>query len=90
MLNSEFVRRQSKAAAERVIAHSPANLEQQLEFVYQIGLSRGPNKNEIEVARKFFQGNSDNRELPNPARQLRQWQIFCQIMISSIDFQYLK
>lgn len=90
MLNSEFVRRQSKAAAERVIAHSPANLEQQLEFVYQIGLSRGPNNNEIEVARKFFQGNSDNRELPNPARQLRQWQIFCQIMISSIDFQYLK
>lgn len=85
MMNSKFVMEHAAIAAKRVIEHAPGNFEQQLDHAYQLSLSRDPTATESKIARQFF-GDSASDE----KRYKQHWDQFCQILISSIDFQNLK
>jgi len=85
MMNSKFVMMHSSLAAKRVIDHAPGDFNQQLSYAYQLSLARNPKIDEIEIAKRFFgEGNLDAK------RYKQNWEQFCQILISSIDFQNLK
>ena len=84
-MNSNFVMKHSSLAAKRIIDHAPGDFNQQLAYAYQLSLSRNPKIEEIEIAKRFF-GEAN----PDAKRYKQNWEQFCQILISSIDFQNLK
>jgi hypothetical protein len=54
VLNSDFIRRQATALAERVKKEVPGDLESQVARAYLLLYSRPPSASELEAARKFF------------------------------------
>lgn len=85
MMNSKFVMEHAATAAQRVIDHAPGNFEEQLNHAYQLSLSRDPTAAESKIAKQFFGDSASNEK-----RYKQNWDQFCQILISSIDFQNLK
>lgn len=98
LMNSKFIADQSKHAAQRILDFAPHDFAQQLDYAYQMGLSRKPTKRERQIATRFFATVSKNQ----PANESREsaastrsweselaWQQYCQILMASIDFRYL-
>lgn len=55
MLNDEFVLRQAKLFADRVMEAAPGDAEKQADLAYRIALSRPPREDERQLAADFLQ-----------------------------------
>ena len=89
LMNSRFVGEQSRFAASRILAHARDDFEKQLNYAYQISVSRLPTPAERIVAKKFFAASQSKPGLEEKKIE-ETWAQFCQILISSLDFRYLK
>jgi len=73
MLNSSFVRKQSLALAERVLAKADQAEPQSIQQVYELALGRAPSEQELNRAEKFLaEYESSYRDAKQPAPQLAQ------------------
>lgn len=84
LMNSDFVMKHSRLAAERILNSESKSLPEKIRLAYRLALSREPSKSEIAIANQFFSDASSSES------NIDAWQQFCQILISSIDFQNLK
>lgn len=88
MMNSEFVTEKAAEAAQRIVQAGRVSFDEQLEYAYRLALARPPQPAERIVARKYFEQEAESPNAPVTAPE--KWQGFCQLLISSLDFCYLK
>lgn len=83
MLNSEFMVRRAKALAER-LRHEAADDETRIQFAYQLLYGRAVSDAELRLGMEFVQSAS-----PTQA-ELNGWQRYCQVLLSSNEFMYIR
>jgi hypothetical protein len=91
LLNSRFIREQSKHFAQRVLSDEKATEEQRLQLAGEWALGRPLNSDELKDAREFIRGvlalnSSDART--DSERQLAAWQSYCQTLFCQNEFLY--
>ncbi len=91
LLNSPFVNQVTTELAENILAKKMSNPER-LQHLYQKCYGRNPSDSELKQAILFIKQFSESPE--NNAQQkdknLKAWQVFCQAIISSNEFIYLR
>ena len=93
LLNSPFVREQSRALAERLLADNSLTDAQRIERVHHWVLGRAPSADEQAQAGEFLAAYLQSRSLQDradPARQLAAWQSYCQSLLCASEFLYLE
>lgn len=84
MMNSPFVNRHSKLAAERFMKELDGkSITEQIDFLYQSALGRSPSKNEMWQIQDFL-------EQKGGGTNVESFQAVCHSLFSCLDFVYLK
>ena len=82
-MNNSFVVEESRKAAERLLVEtSYADLDDRIEHIYWLALSRSPSDEEAKLIRNFVEANGGSQ---NPMA----WASVIQALYGSIDFRYL-
>jgi hypothetical protein len=96
LLNSLFVRRQSLALGERLLADPAAGDADRVRQAYRLTLGRPPSEKEVDRGRTYLtEYEAAARELPaagpgpKDARSAA-WMSFAQALLGSAEFRYLK
>ncbi len=92
LLNDPFVRQQSQTLATRVLARKDLEDSARLKLVYQLAVSRPATAQEIERATGYITdyaaAASEEKSITNP--QIAAWTSFCQALLASAEFRYVK
>ena len=92
LLNDPFVRQQAQGLATRVLARKELDDAARLKVVYQLALSRPATANEIERATSYITdyaaAASEEKSVQNPRQAA--WSSFCQALLASAEFRYLR
>ncbi|MEE2643113.1 MAG: DUF1553 domain-containing protein [Planctomycetota bacterium] len=83
LMNSEFSAEISESLADRILA-SKSNPASRHRLAYQIAFSREPTYDEISRDRSFL------REMQNEMGQKSAWNLFCQTILMSNEFLYIR
>jgi len=99
LLNGNMIRESARYFAGRTIDWASANVEQQVERVYRVALSRPPTQQEMKLGVEAVQNLTQQwlellqKETPAEPRQTKaQWlglSSFCHIILNSPDFIYI-
>ncbi len=97
LLNSPFVRNQSRAFAERLPADVQHSDEQRIEAAHRLAFGRAPTSAETAESLEFLQAyflqayllSSAAQARPEEERRLSAWQSFCQTLLCSNEFLYV-
>lgn len=92
LLNDPFVRKQAQSLATRVLARKDLDDAGRLKLVYQLALSRPAAPKEIERATSYIAdyaaAASEEKSVQNP--RMAAWSSFCQAVLASAEFRYIK
>lgn len=93
LLNSPFVREQSRQFALRLLADGGATDEQRVTAAHQLAFGRAPTDAEQTEAREFlaaYQAAPAARSRPEPERRAAAWQSYCQSLLCANEFLYVE
>ncbi len=93
LLNSRFIREQSRHFAQTLLADDKASDEQCCERAHLKALGRGPSADEQAQWRQFLEGYMQStaaQARPAADRRLSAWQSYCQTLFCSNEFLYLE
>ena len=89
MMNHEFVMKQSRSAAERVLADKSLKTDaQRLDRVFRDAFGRGPTAKEQRLTGDFVTVSAGD-DKPDE-RRLENWSLLIQTLFSSVDFRYVE
>jgi hypothetical protein len=92
LLNDPFVRQQAEGLAKRVLANKKLDEPARVTLTYRFALCRPATANEIERAtsyiRDYAAAASEEKSVSNP--QVAAWTSFCQALLASAEFRYVK
>lgn len=92
LLNDPFVRQQSQALAQRVLARKDLDDAGRLRLAYQLTLCRSASAKEVERGISYITdwaaAASEEKSVQNP--QVASWASFCQALLASAEFRYLR
>ena len=93
LMNNSFVRAQAAALAQRVLA-APITYPERIRLAYQLALSRPPAERELARAQQFLLGEARGL-IPVKAGSKADaadgaWSAFCQALLASAEFRYLR
>ncbi|MGE3804496.1 MAG: PSD1 and planctomycete cytochrome C domain-containing protein [Gemmataceae bacterium] len=92
MLNDPFVRRQSLALAERLLRQADGSARECVEAAYRLTMSRAATAAEIDRALAFL-ADYEAAASKLPAKvdgRLEAWRSFCQALLGSAEFRYVR
>ena len=89
LLNSDFVREQSRVAAQRVLSRNGLDDRGRIEFAYRLAYSRAPSKAENERALGFLDASTEPDSSTGKNTSIAAWSSFCQALFASAEFRYL-
>lgn len=93
LLNSPFVREQSRAFAERVLADKSLSDEQRIALAHRLALGRAATTVEQAEASEFlavYLNTPAIQDRPAEVRQLAAWQSYCQSLLCANEFLYVE
>jgi cytochrome c553 len=93
LLNSRFIREQSRHFAQTLLADDKASDEQRCERAHLKALGRGPSTDEQARSKRFLEAHLQSTAAqPRPAadRRLSAWQSYCQTLFCANEFLYLE
>jgi len=85
VLNSPFVRRQSFALVERLLAEPQVSTKERLQAAYALLYSRPVTKAEVALAEQFLDENGSD----DAAAHRRRWQLYAQILLGANEFMFI-
>jgi hypothetical protein len=89
LLNDPFVRRQSMALAERVLQRAGSVSDgTRIDFAYRVTLGRPATTAEIALAESYLTDFAAASE--GPDRRVAAWTSFCQALLASAEFRYVR
>ncbi len=92
LLNDPFVRQQSRELAQRVLGRKEFDDAGRISLAYRLTLSRPATAKEIERATSFLtdyeNAGSEEKSVQNP--RAAAWTSFCQALLASAEFRYLR
>jgi hypothetical protein len=89
LLNNEFVLRQARHLAERVRREAGNDLTQQIQTLYQIALSRAPERKELERLQNFLQQQRAYHQSPNNDAGLAALTDLAHVLLNTNEFVYI-
>ncbi|MBC7821513.1 MAG: DUF1553 domain-containing protein [Planctomycetaceae bacterium] len=93
LLNSPFLREQSRHLAQRLLSDDKATDEQRLHRVHELVFGRPLTANELAQARTFLDAYmlaQAAQARPEADRKLFAWQSYCQALLCQNEFLYLE
>lgn len=93
LINHPFVRGQSKAFAERVLADAALSDDRRIEGAHRLAFGRSATPIEQQDTQAFLTSVMQSSALagkPEPEQRLAAWQAFCQSLLCSNEFLYLE
>src|SRR5262249_7488529 len=93
LLNSRFIREQSRHFAELLLKDDKASDDQRYERAHLRAFGRGPSAQELAQSRQFVEAYaqaSAAQARPEAERRLAAWQSFCQTLFCSNEFLYVE
>ncbi len=93
LLNSPFVRDQSRAFAERLLADKSLSDPQRIEQAHRLALGRAASADEQSQASEFLTAylkTPSIQDHPEEVRRLAAWQSYCQSLLCSNEFVYVE
>ena len=89
LLNSDFVRTQSRLTAQRVLSKDGLDDRGRVGFAYHLTFSRAPSKAETERALGFLEASAESGSKATKNEPLAAWSSLCQALLASAEFRYL-
>ncbi|MBX9652375.1 PSD1 and planctomycete cytochrome C domain-containing protein [bacterium] len=92
LMNSDLVMDSADAMADLLLTESIQDADR-IRAAYRLALGRYPNEEETEMARKFIGDvvlGSDSKEGHGRAEEKKAWSLFCQSLLASNEFMYLR
>lgn len=89
LLNNEFVIKQAKHTAERILAQSDLDQASRIELVYQRILSRLPSGNEQQAAEQYIQQGLELAAGDSSIDRTQVWAGLCQALFTCAEFRYV-
>ena len=93
LLNSPFVREQSKAFAQRLLTDGNLTDDQRIQFSYSLCFGRPPSAEELADTREFlatYQSAQAAGPRSEAERRASAWQSYCQMLLCSNEFLYVE
>lgn len=93
LLNSPFVRDQSRAFAERLLADKSLSDPQRIEHAHRLAFGRTASVDEQSQASEFlavYLNAPATQNRPEDVRRLAAWQSYCQSLLCSNEFVYVE
>ena len=93
LLNSPFVREQSRHLAQRLLSDDKATDEQRLQRAHELAFGRPLTTNELAQARTFLDAYLSAQAAqarPEADRRLSTWQSYCQALFCQNEFFYVE
>jgi cytochrome c553 len=93
LLNSRFIREQSRHFAQTLLADDKASDEQRCERAHLKALGRGPSADEQARSKRFLEAHlqaTAAQARPAADRRLSAWQSYCQTLFCANEFLYLE
>src|SRR5262249_51441866 len=92
LLNDPFVRQQSESLASRVLARKDLDDAGRVKAIYQLAFGRPAMAKEIERATSYVADYAaaamEEKSAQNP--RVQAWQSFCQALLASAEFRYIR
>lgn len=88
LMNDELILDSADAFAERVLAAYSQD-PQRIDYAYELALGRGPEKHEMDRGLEFLRGLDEGDSSEAESRN-RPWSLFCQSLMMSNEFIYLR
>src|SRR5205823_4449254 len=93
LLNDPFVRQQALALAERLLRRNEMDDAGRIALAYRLTMSRPATAKEVERARGYLAeyeaaARREGAALPDP--RTAAWASFCQALVASAEFRYIK
>jgi len=82
ILNSEFMRRQASALAERISREAGTNLNERVQLAHLLLFARDPSPDELQVAAQFLQVSDETQAT-------ERWKRYCQALLGSNELFYV-
>lgn len=92
LMNSELVMDSADAMADRLLAESAVQIDR-IQTAYNCALGRAPTEKEIEIARSFLSdvtSGAHSKEGQERVDEKKAWSLFCQSLLASNEFMYLR
>ena len=93
LLNSPFVRDQSRVFAERLLADKSLSDSQRIQHAHRLAFGRVASAEEQSQAGEFLAAYlkaSSSQDRPEEVRQLAAWQSYCQSLLCANEFLYVE
>jgi hypothetical protein len=93
LLNSSFVREQSRHFALRVLADEKASDDDRCQLAHRLALTRVASTEEQLAARRYLEeylAATIAQARPEGERRLAAWQSYCQSLLCSNEFLYVE
>ncbi len=93
LLNSSFVREQSRHFAVRVLADDKASDDDRFQHAHRLALARPASTDELVASRGFIEAYlaaTIAQARPESERRLSAWQSYCQSLLCSNEFLYVE
>jgi hypothetical protein len=93
LLNSNFVREQSRHFAARVRADDKASDDDRFQLAHRLALARPASTDELVASRGFIEAYlaaTIAQARPESDRRLSAWQSYCQSLLCSNEFLYVE
>lgn len=92
LINSDFVLQIAERLAQKVLSRSDWNDSDRLRWLYMRAYSRPPTELESERALKFLKrfAQSDGHGMDPVSVRVQSWQAYCQVLLCSHEFIYVK
>ena len=92
LINSDFVLQIAERLAQKLLSRSDWNDTDRLRWLYLRTYSRPPTELESERALKFLKrfGQSDEYAMDSVSVRAQSWQAYCQVLLCSHEFIYVK
>jgi len=93
LLNDPFVRQQSQSMAERLLQSCDLDDETCIRLAYWLALSRSATVKEIERAQSYlsdYEAAASKVKTPPPDPRTAAWASFCQALLASAEFRYVR
>jgi len=86
LMNSPFIIDQAKATAERLLSHNAADEAGRIDQAYRLCFARSATAAEKERAQKYLTGATQDLG----GKRAEAWTSFCQALIASAEFRYIR
>ncbi len=93
LLNDPFVREQAEALAVRLLGRNDVTTDERINWAYGLTLNRAATAEEVTRAAQYiaaFDTRANEKEAPSERRRVDAWSSFCQAMLASADFRYVR